>query len=118
MTLDLTEEETAARELEGIITNDRYFLPPRVQTLKASPPSRPVFVTRADGATCSTTLSISAHDLEPVHFRPNFIAKGSCSCNNRDMTLQAYIDDSGNDPTEYAFVLAGFVAPAENWARF
>jgi hypothetical protein len=37
MRLDLTDEETAAllRELDGIIANDRYFLSPRVQTLKA-----------------------------------------------------------------------------------
>ena len=37
MTLDLTDVETVAllRELDGIITNDRYFLSPRIQTLKA-----------------------------------------------------------------------------------
>jgi hypothetical protein len=37
MTVDLTEEETAAllRELDGIIANDRYFLSPRITTLKA-----------------------------------------------------------------------------------
>ena len=37
MTPDLTEEETALllRELDGIIASDRYFLSPRVQTLKA-----------------------------------------------------------------------------------
>jgi hypothetical protein len=37
MNIDLTDEETAAllRELDGIIANDRYFLSPRVQTLKA-----------------------------------------------------------------------------------
>jgi hypothetical protein len=37
MTLDLTEEETAAllRELDGIIANDHYFLSPRITTLKA-----------------------------------------------------------------------------------
>jgi len=37
MTLDLTEDETVAllRELDGIIASDRYFLSPRVQTLKA-----------------------------------------------------------------------------------
>jgi hypothetical protein len=36
MTLDLTDEETAAliRELDDLIANDRYFLSPRVQTLK------------------------------------------------------------------------------------
>jgi hypothetical protein len=34
------------------------------------------------------------------------------------MVLQAYIDDSGNDPSQYAFILAGFVAPAETWAAF
>jgi hypothetical protein len=36
MTIDLTEEETAAllRELDGIIANDRYFLSPRISTLK------------------------------------------------------------------------------------
>jgi hypothetical protein len=37
MNIDLTDEETAAllRELDGIIASDRYFLSPRVQTLKA-----------------------------------------------------------------------------------
>jgi hypothetical protein len=37
MTLDLTDEETAAllKELDGIIASDRYFLSPRIQTLKA-----------------------------------------------------------------------------------
>jgi hypothetical protein len=37
MNLDLTDEETAAllRELDGIIANDRYFLSPRITTLRA-----------------------------------------------------------------------------------
>jgi hypothetical protein len=37
MNIDLTEEETTAllRELDGIIAGDRYFLSPRIQTLKA-----------------------------------------------------------------------------------
>ena len=37
MNIDLTDEATAAllRELDGIVANDRYFLSPRVQTLKA-----------------------------------------------------------------------------------
>ena len=37
MNLDLTEEETEAllRELNGIIDGDRYFLSPRIKTLKA-----------------------------------------------------------------------------------
>jgi hypothetical protein len=37
MTFDLTDEEAAAllRELDGIIENDRYFLSPRITTLKA-----------------------------------------------------------------------------------
>jgi hypothetical protein len=37
MHLDLTDEEADAllRELDGIIANDRYFLSPRVQTLRA-----------------------------------------------------------------------------------
>jgi len=37
MNLDLTDEEAAAllRELDGIIANDRYFLSPRVQILRA-----------------------------------------------------------------------------------
>jgi hypothetical protein len=37
MNLDLTDEETAAllRELDGIIDADRYFLSPRIKTLKA-----------------------------------------------------------------------------------
>ena len=37
MKLDLTEEEAAAllRELDHIIDSDRYFLSPRIQTLKA-----------------------------------------------------------------------------------
>jgi hypothetical protein len=34
------------------------------------------------------------------------------------MVLQAYIDDSGNSPNEYSFILAGFVATAEAWAKF
>ena len=37
MNLDLTDEETAAplRELDGLIDDDRYFMPPRNKTLKA-----------------------------------------------------------------------------------
>ena len=37
MNLDLTEEETAAllRELDGLIDGDRYFMSPRIKTLKA-----------------------------------------------------------------------------------
>ena len=37
MHLDLTEEETAAllRELDSLIDGDRYFLSPRIKTLKA-----------------------------------------------------------------------------------
>ena len=37
MHLDLTDEETAAllRELDGIIDGDRYFMSPRIKTLKA-----------------------------------------------------------------------------------
>ena len=37
MNLDLTDEETAAllRELDGLIDGDRYFMSPRVKTLKA-----------------------------------------------------------------------------------
>jgi hypothetical protein len=37
MTIDLTDEETAAlvRELDGLIDADRYFLSPRIKTLKA-----------------------------------------------------------------------------------
>jgi len=37
MQLDLTDEETAAllRELEGLINGHRYFLSPRIKTLKA-----------------------------------------------------------------------------------
>jgi hypothetical protein len=34
------------------------------------------------------------------------------------MVLQAYIDDSGNSPDSYAFVLAGFVASSEAWTKF
>jgi hypothetical protein len=34
------------------------------------------------------------------------------------MVLQAYIDDTGNSPNEYAFILSGFVAPSEVWAKF
>ena len=29
---------------------------------------------------------------------------------------QACVDDSGNEPTKPHFILAGFVAPAANWA--
>jgi hypothetical protein len=37
MNLDLTDEETAAllRELDGLIDGDRYFLSPRIKTLRA-----------------------------------------------------------------------------------
>ena len=37
MHLDLTDEETAAllRELDGIIDGDRYFLSPRIKSLRA-----------------------------------------------------------------------------------
>ena len=37
MHLDLTDEETAAllRELDGLIDGDRYFLSPRIKTLRA-----------------------------------------------------------------------------------
>ena len=37
MNLDLTDDETALllRELDNIIENDRFFLSPRIQTLKA-----------------------------------------------------------------------------------
>ena len=31
---------------------------------------------------------------------------------------QAVIDDSGNESNQQIFVLAGFVAPAENWIAF
>jgi hypothetical protein len=34
------------------------------------------------------------------------------------MTLEAFIDDSGNDPNSHAFILAGFVAPSQNWNAF
>ena len=35
--LDLTDEEAAAltKELDAIVRNDRYFLSPRIQTLRA-----------------------------------------------------------------------------------
>jgi hypothetical protein len=37
MNLYLTDEETAAllRELDGLINGDRYFMSPRIKTLKA-----------------------------------------------------------------------------------
>jgi hypothetical protein len=37
MNLDLTDDEAAAllRELDGIIDGDRYFMSPRIKTLKA-----------------------------------------------------------------------------------
>jgi hypothetical protein len=37
MNLDLTDEETAAllQELDALIDGDRYFLSPRIKTLKA-----------------------------------------------------------------------------------
>ena len=37
MNLDLTDEEAAAllRELDGLIDGDRYFLSPRIKTLRA-----------------------------------------------------------------------------------
>ena len=37
MNLDLADDETAAllRELDGLIDGDRYFMSPRIKTLKA-----------------------------------------------------------------------------------
>jgi hypothetical protein len=37
MNLELTDDETAAllRELDGLINGDRYFLSPRIKTLRA-----------------------------------------------------------------------------------
>jgi hypothetical protein len=37
MNFDLTDEETAAllRELDGLIDGDRYFMSPRIKTLRA-----------------------------------------------------------------------------------
>src|SRR5215813_7251131 len=37
MNIDLTDEETAAllKELDGLIDGDRYFLSPRIKTLRA-----------------------------------------------------------------------------------
>jgi Protein of unknown function (DUF3800) len=32
--------------------------------------------------------------------------------------LQGYVDDSGSDPKDGHFVLAGYVLPADHWARF
>jgi len=42
MNLDLTDKETAAllRELDGLIDGDRYFISPRIKTLKAIRQSR------------------------------------------------------------------------------
>ena len=34
------------------------------------------------------------------------------------MVLQAYIDDSGNEPTSPIFVLAGFISTHQRWAAF
>src|SRR5215208_2476822 len=34
------------------------------------------------------------------------------------MVLQAYIDDSGSEPTDPLFVLGGFVSQAADWAVF
>lgn len=34
------------------------------------------------------------------------------------MVLQAFVDDSGNDPRSHSFTLASFVAPSETWAKF
>lgn len=34
------------------------------------------------------------------------------------MILQCYFDDSGSEPSDKAYILAGFIAPAENWVRF
>ncbi len=34
------------------------------------------------------------------------------------MVLQAFIDDSGNEPNQKHFVLAGFLSTAERWAAF
>src|SRR5689334_5142091 len=36
----------------------------------------------------------------------------------RMLILQAFTDDSGNEPTQKLFVLAGFVSPASAWALF
>jgi hypothetical protein len=35
MNLDLTDEETLLRELDVLIDGDRYFLSPRIKTLRA-----------------------------------------------------------------------------------
>ena len=32
--------------------------------------------------------------------------------------LVGYVDDSGSDENEYAFVLAGFISTADKWMRF
>ena len=34
------------------------------------------------------------------------------------MTLQVFLDDSGSEPTSAVFVVAGFAAPAVQWAAF
>jgi hypothetical protein len=34
------------------------------------------------------------------------------------MVLEAFIDDSGNDPNAHSFVLAAFIAPSKSWAAF
>ena len=34
------------------------------------------------------------------------------------MPLQAFIDDSGNEPTAKVFVLGGYIAPADSWNSF
>lgn len=65
MLLDLTDEEAATleRELDDIIEHDRYFLSPRIQTLKAirskirpeperepAPPRKPLRAAESDGS--------------------------------------------------------------------
>src|ERR1051326_5587894 len=32
--------------------------------------------------------------------------------------LVAYVDDSGSDENDHAFILAGFVSTSEDWVRF
>jgi hypothetical protein len=45
------------------------------------------------------------------------LPRGLQECPNI-MVLQAYIDDSGSEPTQQHFVLAGFAASPEAWSVF
>ena len=61
MTLDLTEDEAAAllRELDSLIDGDRYFMSPRIKTLKAIRDSAGADARTVAAAASATIVSVS-----------------------------------------------------------